>query len=280
MMANLIQIYWFRVSTYPITLVATDSAVIRIQLRATNLIPNLTYYSSAIASGLSGSGISLLQVKDSSNNGAASMIDIDDNGVSDDLGEGIPTPFMYNILLPVSGLHFTASTADKNAQLQWQASNELNLKNYIIERSVNGADYTAIASVGAKNSNSSSYSVTDNIGSLNTDKVFYRLQIISNTGKYSYSNVIVVSVKNAGIKIATYPNPFTSQVNIQVPSTLKGTATVALFDGSGKKVKELKTIVQPGINYISLDDLQALSRGVYFIEITAGDKKAEAKLLK
>ena len=135
------------IANYPVSI---DSAVIRVQFRATNLIQNKTYYSSAITSGQAGAGANLLQVIDSSNNGNAAVIDIDFNGVSDDVGEGIPTPFMYNVLLQLSDLDFTASLQQQQVELAWKTNNEMDIKNFEVERSTDGIHYTPIAVVTAK----------------------------------------------------------------------------------------------------------------------------------
>jgi Secretion system C-terminal sorting domain len=265
------------ISNYP---VSSDSAVIRIQLRATNLMKNVTYYSSSIANGQAGAGANILQVTDSSNNGNAALIDPDFNGVSDDIGEGIPTPFVYNILLPVSSLAFTASLHEQNVGLTWKTTNEINLKNFDVERSTDGIHYTRMTTVTAANTAQSSYSTVDNINGLNAEKIYYRLKLNDNSGKSSYSNVIIVQLKMSNTLISTYPNPFTSQVNIQTESAVKGSATITLFDGTGKLVKHLDTNLQAGTNYITLDNLQALAKGVYYLEIINGNKKTQTKLIK
>jgi hypothetical protein len=265
------------ISNYPVSI---DSAVIRIQLRATNLIPNQIYYSSSTSQGQAGAGGNILQVTDSSNNGNATMIDPNYNGVSDDIGEGVPTPFMYNVLLPLSNIGFTASLRDQNVQLSWKTTEEVNLKNFAAERSTDGINYIKIASVTAKNIAQSSYSAGDNIKDISTEKIFYRLKINDNAGRYSYSNIIIVQLKNAKTAISIYPNPFTSQVNIQTESAVSASGTISLFDGTGKRVKYLNISLQAGTNYITLDNVQMLAKGVYYLEVVNGSKKTQTKIIK
>lgn len=265
------------ISNYPVSI---DSAVIRIQVRATNLIQNTTYYSSAITSGQAGAGLNVLNVTDSSNNGDAGMIDVDQNGVSDDIGEGVPTPFMYNILLPLSQLGFTATVQNEKVLLAWNTSNETNLKSYEVERSSDGINFTAVAGIPAKNTTHAAYTATDNTEKINTTRLFYRLRVTGNSGNYSYSNTIAVSLANRQAFISTWPNPFTSQVNIQTSSVVKSNAAVNLYDGTGKLVASQQYILQAGNNYISFDNLQSLAKGVYYLEVVNGDKKTQAKIMK
>ena len=265
------------ISNYP---VATDSAVIRVQLRATNLVPNQTYYSSAVASGQAGAGLNLLQVIDSSNNGSANRIDVDNNGVSDDFGEGIPTPFLYNVLLPLSNIGFVASLQYQNVQLSWQSSNETSLKNYEVERSSDGINYTRLGSVTVKNIPVASYGFTDGLANISGTRLYYRLQVNDNAGRYSYSKTITVQLNNAKDNISAYPNPFTSLVNIQTVSKVRTPATIALMDATGKMVRQLHANLQPGINYTTLDNLTGLSKGIYILEINLGNKMTQTKIIK
>ncbi|MEP6750671.1 MAG: T9SS type A sorting domain-containing protein [Bacteroidota bacterium] len=265
------------ISNYP---VSADSAVIRITLRATNLVPNTTYYSSATIGGQAGDGLNMLSVIDSSNNGNANMIDPNFNGESDDINEGIPTPFMYNILLPLSNIGFAANLHEESVQLSWKTSNVATLKNFDIERSTDGIHYAKISSVIAKNEAISSYLATDDIKTIEAEKIFYRLKINDNAGKYSYSSVIIVTLKNSKMVVSTYPNPFTSQVNVQTESAVKSTGTITLFDGTGKLVKYMNIYLQPGTNYITVDNLQMLAKGIYYLEVANGSKKTQTKIIK
>ena len=265
------------IANYP---VAADSAVIRVQLRATHLVQNQTYYSSAVFSGQAGAGGNLLQVIDSSNNGDAGVMDINSNGVSDDLGEGIPTPFMYNILLPLSNLGFSAGGEAPRVQLNWHAGNESGLLSYEAERSADGIHFTKIASLPALNSSQASYQAADNSTGINTPTLYYRLKINAADGRFSYSNTIVVLQKNTGTAVSTWPNPFTSQVNIQTTAAVKAAAGIVIFDGTGKVIKRLDTQLQAGSNYLTIDHLQSLAKGIYYLEINSGNKKIQVKLVK
>lgn len=265
------------ISNYP---VASDSVVIRIQLRATNLVPNRTYYSSATTSGQAGAGLNILYVKDSSNNGTADMIDVDANGVSDDTNEGIPTPFMYNLLLPVSSIGLTATESQAKVYLNWKASNEVNVKSYEAERSTDGISYMSVATLPAKNTSMANYETMDNTEKVIASKLYYRLKITDASGKYSYSNTIMLQLKNNKQTVSVYPNPFVSQVNIQAESSVRTKATMRLFDGTGKLVKQLDINLQPGSNYFSMDNLQGLSKGMYYLELDNGGHKTQTKIMK
>jgi len=265
------------IPNYP---VSQDSVVIRIQLRATNLIPNKTYYSSSITSGQAGAGLNQLNVIDSSNNGTADMIDVDANGVSDNLNEGIPTPFMYNVLLPVSQLNFTANLQQQKVLLNWKTSNETNLRNYEAERSVDGVNYSVVALVNARNTSQSGYQVSDNVENQNVSKIFYRIKTYDTQGRFTYSNTIIIQLKNTGEQVNVYPNPFVNKVNLQVSAVVKTVGGFSLYDGTGKLVKRGNYELQAGSNFITIDNLESLSKGVYYLELVNGNKKTQTKIIK
>jgi|GEM_PF-776258 len=265
------------IANYP---VAIDSAVIRIQLRATNLVQNNIYYSSAIVNGQAGAGANLLQVTDSSNNGNAGIMDVNQNGVSDDPGEGIPTPFMYNILLPLSNTSFTASLQQQTVLLSWKTINETNLKDFEPGRSTDGIHFTALGMVTASNNLAATYAYTDDVQKVNSGKLYYRLKTTDNTGKFAYSNTIIVELNKTAVSISAYPNPFISQVNIQTYAPAKAAAGIVLFDGTGRMIRRIDTRLQSGMNFITLGNLQSLAKGVYYLEITSGDKMTRTKLMK
>jgi hypothetical protein len=265
------------INNYPVT---TDSIIIRIQLRATNLTPHQTYYNTTIATGEVGAGVNYLAVRDSSNNGTAAYMDIDYNGVSDDAGEGFPTPFNYTVLLPLSTIHFAAAINNNQAALSWNTQNETDLNNYTIERSADGIHYTAIAVVAAKNTNTASYQQADNIAGVIASRLFYRLRINDDAGSFKYSNVIVVKLSGTKINLSSYPNPFISTINVQVYADAKNTIQVNLFDGTGRVVRSLNSTVQPGNNFITIDQLSNLPKGMYIIEVNSGSTKVHQKLMK
>jgi hypothetical protein len=265
------------INNYPVT---TDSVIIRIQLRATNLVPHQTYYNSTIATGEIGAGTNFLAVRDSSNNGTAAYMDIDYNGVSDDAGEGFPTPFNYTVLLPLSTINLTAAINNNQVTLSWNTQNETDLNNYTIERSVDGVHYNAIAVVAAKNTAAANYQQANNVAGVSASRLFYRLKINDNAGGFKYSNVITVKLSSTKINLSTYPNPFISTINVQVYAETKTTVQVNLFDGTGRVIRTLHNTVQPGNNFITIGQLSNLPKGMYIIEVTSAGTKVHQKLLK
>src|SRR6185369_8015096 len=83
------------------------TSVIQLKVRVANAIPNIVYNVSAQFSGKIGKDSTQLTMLDSSNNYSTSfsawvdVIDPNRNNVADDYQEGIPTPWMIGMLMPI-----------------------------------------------------------------------------------------------------------------------------------------------------------------------------------
>lgn len=88
---------------------------------------------------------------------------------------------------------FQASTEGENVKLWWKTVEEKNVSHFIIQRSTAQNDFTNIATILPKGSNSY-YSYIDEAAYKTSEIVFtYRLLIVDNNGTTSYSAQVHVS---------------------------------------------------------------------------------------
>ncbi len=258
--------------------VTTDSVVINLTVTATNLVPNKVYYNSALASGNLGTGTSYLSVSDSSNNGGASRMDLDNNGVSDDPGENVPTPFVFVPgLLPVSGLSLQGVRHDDVVKLTWNAASANEFSTYEIERSTDGISFQTRGTVAAQAD--ASYSFSDDISGSKSAGVFYRIKGIKDDNTIAFSNTFY-SKNGAALGVSVYPNPFSTSVSVQLQTVSKGTAAMTIKDVAGRTIVSKALLVEKGTNYITVPDMQNAQPGTYFMETVCGGEKAFVKLVK
>jgi hypothetical protein len=69
-------------------------------------------------------------------------------------------------------------------------------------------------------------------------------------------------------------------VTVRAESTVSTPASISLYDGTGKLVKHRDYTLQAGINFMTVDNLEALSKGVYYLELVTGNKKTQTKIIK
>ena len=78
---------------------------------------------------------------------------------------------------------------------------------------------------------------------------YYRIKIEGTDGKISYSEVVKVTIGNAGtgIQIALYPNPVREgKANLQLTNLEEGTYLVGVYSGSGQTIYQKKITITIG----------------------------------
>jgi hypothetical protein len=178
---------------------------------------------------------------------------------------------LSGINLPVNWLNFTAVKRENNAALSW-AVQESNNDRFEIERSINGVDFSQVATVASKGAGTNNYELTDaNITNLRAAKVYYRIKQVDRDGKFSYSNIATIKLsvdKAYNINIA--PNPvinFTT-LTLDVAKPTRGTAKVV--DASGRAVLLVNLNLQTGINQTKLN-MSSLASGNYNVNVVTED---------
>ena len=141
--------------------------------------------------------------------------------------------------LPVELTDFTATAEDSRAvRLAWATASEKNSAAFAVERSVNGRDFSAIGTVAAAGTNSStsssarSYELLDAKLPAGAATLYYRLKQVDVDGTFSYSPVRAVSLK-AAAGLSLYPNPATTGATLT--GALPGTV-VMVYDALGRLV--------------------------------------------
>lgn len=182
--------------------------------------------------------------------------------------------------LPVSLLDFNGHRQTKDVVLNWKTQQEINSSSFDIERNSNG-NWELIGNVPARgNSNNvTDYTYTDI--SPQGSVLLYRLKQIDFDRNFKYSNIIRIAAKGT-TDITSYPNPFTSHVNVSISSSGNQQVTVSVYDAGGKRVRsEIKTLYA-GNNSFCVTSLDRLTNGIYYLEIKniALEILARAKLIK
>src|SRR6202030_1672620 len=100
-----------------------------------------------------------------------------------------------SIVLPVTILDFSASYASaNNVKVAWTTTNEINAAYFEVERSSDKTSFIGVAQVNASESFNPihSYSINDQLYNVTGNTVYYRLRIVDNDGKFTYSKIIPV----------------------------------------------------------------------------------------
>ncbi|HRI24661.1 MAG TPA: S8 family serine peptidase [Ferruginibacter sp.] len=173
--------------------------------------------------------------------------------------------------LPVNLLSFEAAKQNNKALLSWITSGEMNLREFIVERSTDGNRYTSIGMVPAKNTAGNNYySLNDlqPIDGLN----YYRLQMIDRDGIYRYSPIRKLNFSSAGEDVMIYPNPVTGS-RVFIASSGNTTGAI-LYDAAGKLIRQFS--LQGRNNTLNLS---GIAKGVYQLKVFTGNDTRIARIL-
>ena len=118
-------------------------------------------------------------------------------------------------LLPAA-ISVTAREEGSSNLVQWTNFNEGGNRDYTIERSADGRNFTSVGVLPAQSGTGlKSYSFTDRapLSVIN----YYRVAVNTLAGSKVYSAIKVVSKKDKGVTMALFPNPVTDFANISLP---------------------------------------------------------------
>jgi hypothetical protein len=206
--------------------------------------------------------------------GATTVLLSNDN--TDQLRSVAFTPGSTIITLPIKLTSFKGEAQGRNNKLTWATSSEVNFKEFVVERSADGKAFAAVGSpVPTKGvSTGSNYSFIDFNGAAGT--LYYRLKSVDNDGTFEYSDVIAIKSSLAQTEnVVIYPNPTPGPLTVQHAAGLEK-ATISLIDLGGKEIKLLNIERNSTSTSLDLTDLQS---GVYFIQVSNGEKSV-IKLIK
>ena len=161
---------------------------------------------------------------------------------------------------------------------------EKNNDKFIVERSIDGITYQAIAEVKSKNEFANAYNYTDaNINELNAEVIYYQLKQVDFSGAYSYSPIKALVMKNNSNPFVLenfYPNPFTEMVNLKINVEQSSALNYQLFDTKGALIISKTIQVEKGANTLSINGLNDLPAGIYLLKMDNGTNHYNTKLQK
>jgi hypothetical protein len=178
-----------------------------------------------------------------------------------------------DVSLPLSLAKFSAALQNGYGSLTWQTSNEINIKNFEVERSNDGRNYNNIGTVAATNKTSNNYSFQDKAKIDGT--VYYRLKMMNKDGSFTYSNIFVLNSKMKG-NVSVYPNPASESITL-FHGNLSTNATANIVGMDGRKLMQLNLL--PNATH-TLVNIQSLAKGVYLLQYQDGNNVQAIKFIK
>lgn len=178
--------------------------------------------------------------------------------------------------LPLNFLSFTGKADEfgKAVNLNWSTTNEVNTKNFEIQKRTNNSEFSTIGTLNSKNTNGiHHYFFVDRNASC--ELAYYRILQSDYDGKSKYSAVISVK-NNTSDALIVYPNPVTTKLNLTHPITKEG-AHLKIINLTGALI--LKKELQKGIQNSELE-VGGLKAGTYILVFSNVDKTLSLTFMK
>lgn len=183
---------------------------------------------------------------------------------------------------PVKLSAFTALLQNNEGLLNWTTEMELNNKHFEIERSDDGVQFERRGIVAGNGTTTEKqyYNYSDPINT-NSSIIYYRLKNVDTDGKSTYSKIIALRLKGTlNDNFAVFPNPFESNLKINLSVTEDVNIQCRIISFDGKEVLNRKIAIQKGDNIVVLKDLEKIASGNYILEINTGTEKYIKKIVR
>jgi hypothetical protein len=175
------------------------------------------------------------------------------------------------IALPVKFASFFVYKQSHDGLLNWNIENQSgNVKNYEVERSFDGVNFTKISTQNPLNPTNGfvSYNFTD-AGVFDSYKgtVYYRIKQIDLTGEITYSPIRNIRSDSKAFGLNIYPNPVKDKANLVFTLEKAEAVSITLLDALGKRITDYSVQAQKGINQKQID-MSSIAAGTYSFRIT------------
>lgn len=182
-------------------------------------------------------------------------------------------------VLSATILNFSGNTSNGKNVLQWNVTDNDNIKGYEIEKSTDGVHFSKVGFVtqpASPQENAFIFTDPENISNVN----YYRLRLVSeNTNATSYSKTIMLYNKSSLFKISTI-NPFTNMLKVNVFLPESGNLEMNLFDMYGKCLIKKSFQLGTGNSEINFDNVTNLPSGMYILSAFHNGMVVQSKLIK
>ena len=178
-------------------------------------------------------------------------------------------------ILPLQTFHLTVSFVRNSNVLHWQTINNDEVMSWEIEKSKDGIRYSVIHTVLQSEV---SLSFAD-VNTYSATPVFYSIKKILRNGTFTYSNVVMVNLREQEV-IQVIPNPVHSNASVILFSPETGTGKMYVTNCTRQVVMQMNVMLQRGMNTLNIPRIGALSKGIYVLQVTTAGYVWVEKVVK
>jgi trimeric autotransporter adhesin len=187
-----------------------------------------------------------------------------------------------NITLPLQLIYFTGTLKNNATLLNWETENEKDVSSFIVERGIDGHNFSGIGTVAAigNTTNKSQYAYTDyDVTKQSSPVVYYRLRMVDVDGGFTYSQVVTISLADITGRVSVFPNPASQKVTVSINAPANGKVSWKLTDNTGRIVLQNTDMLRQGANNLQID-VNRLPSGLYYLTVSGAGIDQKVKLQK
>lgn len=188
--------------------------------------------------------------------------------------------FIPNVgILPVRFTGFQAMANSNHTELKWYVADNETGRQFEIEKSADGKNfYSAVVIFSTSKTGSEEYVYRD---AMPETRTFYRIKLIDNNDKISYSNALAVgnSIKTSA-NLSLNQNPVESYLVFQFKSSENAPAVINIYNTSGAIVYSQKTNLTKDANSVAINLDGKVLPGLYVLEVRTLSDHNSVKFIK
>ena len=184
-----------------------------------------------------------------------------------------------SVLSKSSLVSFRGLEKDQNIELLWTITQQHNIRTVVVEKGNRLARFSAIGEVSPNvSAGQVLYHYQDT--KANEGNIYYRLKIISVSGKITYSNIIAFYSKDVANELLIYPSVVQGSATVYLKSERAAIAQIQLVDYSGRVFSQKNVPVHAGTNNIAVNDFTSIRPGNYLVIVRVNNKVYNQKIFK
>jgi hypothetical protein len=175
--------------------------------------------------------------------------------------------FRSATVLPVSFTTVKAFKKNNAIQVEWNTATETNVKQYEVERSIDGRLFNKAGAVTAKASaTGSAYEWLDLTPASGNN--YYRIRSVANNGATTVSGIASVNLNDLYVSSSIFPNPVKGKkFHWRLAGLERGNYTIRLFNQLGQTLFTKPFISQGGSLTNTIEINESLAPGVYILYV-------------
>jgi dienelactone hydrolase len=182
-------------------------------------------------------------------------------------------------ILPVRFVYFNANCTGNGVSLQWKTSMEQDSKNYSIQRSTDGVNWSEIGNVLAAGQSTDGRTYTFVDRNSGNSRTLYRIVQFDIDGRSSMTGIVRGNCAGKGSTVSVYPNPSHGNSTLSLSLVQASKVSLSIIDGRGAVVRRTQLQLPAGNTSIPLN-MQGYASGVYTIKVDFDNQSQTIQLAK